>query len=284
MATPPKTSRLRRFGTVIPREVAGGRIVWRAKWREPGRRRPERWFDTEEDAQRFLDEIEKTMILGTYVRPPTALQADVILAAEPASGVPFFSEYARKFLNERIIPHRETGTVHVYEAALKSLSDFLDARSADGSTVPVKRIDEIDEDVVLDYRTWRRSHPRQGKHEISNATINRDMQFLSLVLTHAANEGVIAENPIRHMKMLKEPRAPRRWLAKPEAATLIRKADPDFRVFLLIALYTGCRRGEILALRWRDIDLAAKKIMISRQKDTSNDALDLHPEVARELA
>jgi integrase len=275
MSPSPTKTRKRRFGTVIPRERPEGTIKWRARWREPGRRRPERWFDSEEEAEEFLDEIEKQFILGTYSTPPTSREAATILAAEPA-GTTSLVDYATTYLKERVEPLCQQGTIGVYRAARESLAAFAET---DGRG----RLEEIDVDFVLAYRTWRRHHPRQGKRPVSNATLNRDVQFLSLVLGHAVDEGLLPENPLRRLRALKEPRAPRRWLSKGDAARLVRKAEPEFRIFLLLALYTGCRRGEILALRWRDIDVASSKVMIVRKKDASSDALDLHPDVAREL-
>ena len=185
MANRPKARAKRRFGTVIPREFENGRIAWRAKWREPGRRRLERWFPSKEEAEEFLAEIEKQLILGTYSTPPTTRQADTLLAIE-APGVPEFAAYARQFLDERVVPHREPATVAVYEASCKALSEFLGHRRTARGVLPAKRLAEIDETVLLDYRTWRRDRRRGGgERPVSNATLNRDQQFLVLVLNHA---------------------------------------------------------------------------------------------------
>jgi integrase len=40
--------------------------------------------------------------------------------------------------------------------------------------------------------------------------------------------------------------------------------DPDFGVFLRLAATTGARRGELCALRWRDVDLNEGTLTISR--------------------
>jgi integrase len=37
-----------------------------------------------------------------------------------------------------------------------------------------------------------------------------------------------------------------------------------FRVMLLIALRTGIRQGEMLALTWGDVDLAAQRLHVRR--------------------
>jgi integrase len=40
--------------------------------------------------------------------------------------------------------------------------------------------------------------------------------------------------------------------------------DPDFALFLRLAVVTGARRGELCALRWRDVNLAAGALTIER--------------------
>jgi integrase len=274
--------RRRRFGNVVSR-TRGGRTVWRARWTEPSRLRRERWFDSEDEALLFLREIERMLLTNDYETPPTQRQAESLLAAaEPAA--PVFIAYARDCLARRVIPHRTQATVNVYKAACAALSGFLGERRTATVRIPAKRLDEITEPVVLDYQAWRRSHRIRGTRDVGNATINRDLQFLSLVLGQAVREGILPRNPMKGIHRLKEQRAPRRWLSKQEAARLIEKAGDDIRPFILIALYTGCRRGEILSLRWRDIDFQTKKIAVIRRKDASADTLDLHPDVETELA
>jgi integrase len=41
-----------------------------------------------------------------------------------------------------------------------------------------------------------------------------------------------------------------------------KKENPNYYIVYLLALYTGLRRGEILALRWKDCDLENKKISV----------------------
>ena len=48
---------------------------------------------------------------------------------------------------------------------------------------------------------------------------------------------------------------------------MLDKADMKYKVFFTLAIYTGCRRGELMGLEWKDIDLNTGMISISR---TSN--------------
>jgi integrase len=41
-------------------------------------------------------------------------------------------------------------------------------------------------------------------------------------------------------------------------------AEPQWRPFLIVALKTGLRVGELLALKWQDLDLVAGHIIVRR--------------------
>jgi len=46
--------------------------------------------------------------------------------------------------------------------------------------------------------------------------------------------------------------------------SLADEEDPDFACLLRTAITTGARRGELCALRWRDVNLGARTVTISR--------------------
>ena len=51
-----------------------------------------------------------------------------------------------------------------------------------------------------------------------------------------------------------------------EAADLLNKAweDPEWGLMLWLTMVTGCRRGELCALRWRNLDVARTRIWVAR--------------------
>ena len=54
-------------------------------------------------------------------------------------------------------------------------------------------------------------------------------------------------------------------LTKPEVATLLRAAEPTWLYLpVLVAVTTGMRRGELLGLRWSDIDLKAAWLTVNQ--------------------
>jgi integrase len=88
---------------------------------------------------------------------------------------------------------------------------------------------------------------------------------LSQALAHAVRTGVLFRNPAEQVK---PPRPPRREIAiltKPEVATLLRAAEnASLHLPILVGVTTGIRRGELLGLRWSDIDLKAGRLTINQ--------------------
>lgn len=97
---------------------------------------------------------------------------------------------------------------------------------------------------------------------IAPGTINRELALLSAMFNYARTElEWSVSNPVPGRK-LPAPEGRVRWITRAEAARLLSAARGLPRArwladFIVIALHTGMRRGEILGLEWRRIDLAS---------------------------
>ncbi|MBK1633764.1 recombinase XerD [Thiohalocapsa halophila] len=104
--------------------------------------------------------------------------------------------------------------------------------------------------------------------EVSNSTINRELEVLSAAITYAVREWAWQlPNPVSG-RMLKEPEGRLRWVTKAQAAALIRAAEaaagkaPHLAPLITLALHTGMRRGELLGLEWSRVDLPSAVIYL----------------------
>jgi integrase len=137
----------------------------------------------------------------------------------------------------------------------------------------------------------------------SGGTLNRYLQALAALFSWARRyvkeDGTryvsrTHESPTRTVEKHKEKKGRVRFLSDKERERLLAasRESPWPRLFLLVllAMTTGARRGELLALRWCDIDLDAGEARIgedAEQFETKNgDArtLILLPQVLEELA
>jgi integrase len=97
---------------------------------------------------------------------------------------------------------------------------------------------------------------------LSPKTINNHLTVLRRVLAVACEWGKLASVP--HVRWLRTPAPEFDFLTFEEAARLVAAADAEWRSMILLAMRTGLRQGELLGLRWDDVDLIAGRLMVRR--------------------
>jgi integrase len=139
----------------------------------------------------------------------------------------------------------------------------------------------------LSRETFARSKgakPRQ--YPRSAATVNRYLSALSHVFTVARREWHwVGHNPFEGVGKLSEGRGRVRFLSEDERAALLAETAKDSQLHLLvvIALSTAARAGELLNLRWRDVDLAGGRVLLRHTKNAHPRTAWLHGEALRLL-
>lgn len=98
------------------------------------------------------------------------------------------------------------------------------------------------------------------------ATFTSCAKVLSAALSRAVREELIARNVARLVELPTwEPATVYPWSSAEALAFLAAAADdPLFPAFVFLLLY-GMRRGEVLGLRWQDIDLDSQMIHVRQQ-------------------
>lgn len=131
----------------------------------------------------------------------------------------------------------------------------------------------------------------KSRHRVkSPATLNRYIAALSAVLTWAIEQRLTPKswkNPCRGIKRMPEPDGRVRFLDDDERARLFTacKASqyPRLYALVLMAMLCGARRGELLALRWNDLDLDRGVAQLGRTKNGDRRTLVLLPNVVAVL-
>ncbi|QKG27314.1 site-specific integrase [Actinomadura verrucosospora] len=206
-----------------------------------------------------------------------------------ATTVPTVEKYLAYWLAEVIEPNREAQTYAQYETL---------ARLYVIPALGKKRLDRL---TVRDVQTWVNRLPKtcqccaQGKDAArpehhsdprkrqrccaigrccraypSRRTIQAARNTLRAALTHAQTEEILARNVARMVKlptMRKRVRSKASWSVE-EARAFLESArehgDPLYAAWVLI-LVLGLRKGEVLGLRWEDVDLDTGELTVSMQ-------------------
>lgn len=101
-----------------------------------------------------------------------------------------------------------------------------------------------------------RFYASQRRRGLSPATVRRIHAYLHSALEQAVRWGWIASNPADRAR---KPSVPPAKITAPQPDTVARLleaiADTDLYPFLVLSADTGARRGQLIALRWSDLDL-----------------------------
>ena len=130
-----------------------------------------------------------------------------------------------------------------------------------------KLINEIDRKSVEDFKVWRAGQKREnGKGKVSGATVNRNLTTLKRVFNHADAMGLNVRNPIRHVPYFKETGRVRA-LTLEEVDKYLSAAKGDLKDFAILALDTGARPMELLALHKNDVHLTEGYVSVPGTKN-----------------
>ena len=124
-------------------------------------------------------------------------------------------------------------------------------------------------------------------NELSNSTINKYKKLASLVFNYGIRELGLVENPTRYIRSLPEKKGRTRYLSDNERKRLFKACRASkwelLYLLVLMAITTGARRGELLSLRWIDIDFAKQVAYVQNTKNGEAKVLPLTTDVINEL-
>jgi len=122
---------------------------------------------------------------------------------------------------------------------------------------------------------------------LSNATYNRYKAAASVVFNYACRQHNLTSNPVQLISSLPEDNHRVRYLSASERKRLlIACKDASWSklyLLVLIAITTGARRGELLGLRWNDIDFERQTAYVQTTKNGQPKVLPLTNDVINEL-
>ncbi len=171
-----------------------------------------------------------------------------------------FEDYVRSWL-KRQTKYAPT-TLAMYTRMLEVTFQYIGA-------IPISRLRPIAlENMLIELR--QRTH--HGK-PVREATVQKYLTAVSAVLSDAKKNEIIQKNPAR-MIDLPDTEAREQAIPTPgEVDRFIRVLADEplhYRFFYLFAIYTGCRRGELCALKWSDFSVQNETTVLTVSRSRSS--------------
>lgn len=203
---------------------------------------------TKDEAQAFLhlkvSEINKARLSG----------ASSTIAMKPI--------LFERFVDDEYLPHcRATHTASTFD----NDEDLATVTKAFFGKMMVRMISPGDIQRFVDRAAPFRSNSK--KMTIRPATVNRRLMFVSGVLAEAVRRGYIDRNPAAGIAQLPEDNRKLRWLSEAEEDRLVAHLPGYLRPIVLTALHTGMRLGEVLQLKWVDVDFVQGLVQVTLTKN-----------------
>jgi integrase len=192
---------------------------WLVQIRRKGHASISRTFNTKSEGERWALMIESGMGIGTYVDNRETLTTTLLecLCRYAVEVIPLKKGSARdmvrcKFWQREALAKKSIGTIKQTDVAL-----WRDARIASG---------------------------------LSGSTVKKDLALLSHVFTIAIKEwGFPLTNPVMLIRKPKADAGRDRRLYDGEEDAILKSSAPELRAFIVLAIETAMRRGEIHSLK-----------------------------------
>jgi integrase len=167
-------------------------------------------------------------------------------------------------LNVHVLP--SLGHLELRRVSRKMLDDFVTDWTIGGSMF-TERV-RLAQERERERATRERRPPRTIRLGRSPKTIGNAIVVLSAMFKDAVKWDRLAASPATALERPKDDRAAEermRPLDTPGLRALVDAADGQVaRALLVTAAMTGMRRGELLGLRWRDVDYTNRRVWVRR--------------------
>jgi len=206
-----------------------GQTVYRVRIRRQGKTQT-RIFLTKKEATHWAQQQEGLLLAG--------------LAGIPQKRQHHTLAEAVEHYRQEVFPRKKPSTARSQKHLLPFILKILG---------PSTRLDAI---TPAEVRKLRGALEAKGN---SPATIVRNLALLSHLFSIAIREWEwVDSNPVRLVTKPKEPKGRERYLSSGEIQRLLlvckKSRSEHLYLIVLLALSSGARQGEILQLRWQDVD------------------------------
>ena len=215
---------------------------WQARVRRKGNPDLTKTFVTRQDAERWARSAEVDLDRGSYVNPAEAQR--ITLGC-------LIDRYIREVL----------------PAMKGAKEDGIRLAAMKRNSVAKLSLASLTPEAIGKYRDER-------LRTVAAGTVIRNLAYISSVINHARREwGITVANPIPLVRKPTAPKGRDRLLSDDELARLLRALEPTGRrnpwmqPLVQLALETAMRRGELLSLRWSDIDLSGRTATLWQTKN-----------------
>jgi integrase len=251
------------MASILKRKNKNGTSHWRPVVRIKGFPTVCNHFDRKQEADDWAQEVERQIKMGQF-------------KFERVNTHRTFADLVQRYISDGALEH-----LRAQRDAVRHM-DYWKERLAGYALV------HLTPELLSKERQLLIEMPTLKGKKRASATVNRYIAALSSCMTYACRRlRWIDENPCFNLIKLKESKGRDRILSEDEASRLItacrESRNPYLFCIVLLAITTGMRQGEILQLKWDQIDFKNQLAHLKETKNGRPRSVPLVDEVVEEL-
>jgi integrase len=162
-----------------------------------------------------------------------------------------FAEFSKTYITDYSKPNKKSYKSDIYRLKSSIVPFFGDMQ-----------ISEIESSHIAQYKRLRlQQKSRHRDSFVTPATVNKEVKLVKHIIKKASKWLGIGIQDIELDLATELPRE--RILTNEEIRALVENAQPPLKYAILLALNTGMRKGEILSLRWENVNLERNFITVT---------------------
>jgi|Deesub1362B_J571_1020462.scaffolds.fasta_scaffold02189_11 excisionase family DNA binding protein len=241
------------IGTVYPRATKDGRIRWYMDFYYQGKR---------------IRKVCKYAL--TKEQALEALRMEIVNLHKKQLGLEerkriTFKEFSKLYMENYSKPNKKSwrGDYYTLRHFVKNFGSYY--------------LDEITPLEIEEFRAKRLK-------KVKKSTTNRDLALLKRMFNLAIEWGYCEKNPVKKVKLFPErENLKERILTEEEELRLLANSAEHLRPILITALNTGMRLGEILNLKWEDVNFKERIIVLRETKSKKQRIIPINEILSEEL-
>lgn len=244
------------FGSVYIRKTTQGKSRWYVDYLVNGKRIREVVQNAQGRAEAVLHLKEKSIEAFNQLHNSSEIKAPI-----------YFTALTEHYMKDYAISNKKTwkNDLSCIEANLKPFFGKL-------------KLDLISPQRIEKYKSKRLD---MG---VTKTTVNRDLALLRKMFNLAIDWGYVSSNPVNKVKFYSEKDGLKeRILTWEEEHRLLEASPTHLKPVIVVALNTGMRRGEILNLKWDQIDFEKGLIKVENTKSGKNRYIHINSDLANLL-
>jgi excisionase family DNA binding protein len=244
------------IGTIYTRETKQRKKRWYIDFKANGRRVRQVIKNAQTRAQAVLALQEKVNEVFSKEHNPFLAKKKVV-----------FCDLADMYLSDYAKVNKESWRSDQYRIEAHMKFFFGDLKLQDITPLLIEK-----------YRSERL------KTGVTKSTVNREITIMKKMFNLAVDWNLMDRNPALKVKLFSEKDTQKERILTEEEEVKLEAESPDYlKPILIMALHTGMRRGEILNLRWRQVDLGRRNIKVENTKSGKNRLIPINDLLFQEL-